>query len=114
MITRAIFAAAMAALMSGGALMIGCQEVQADAAAPACMKRVVGNLPTSRLTSVFITNDCGKTMRVKVIVNRGRDSGCITLANQQTTRVDLAGLFGAALGRDLGSFGVSYRKTVTC
>jgi len=102
------------AVALGGALVVGCREAQAGAAAPACIKRVVGQQLTSHLDSVFIYNDCGKPMRVRVIVNRGRDSGCITLTNRQSTRVDLAGIFGATLGRDLGSFGVSYRKTVTC
>jgi hypothetical protein len=115
MIAKVIFAATMTALTSGGALVVGCQEAQAGTAAPACVERVVGHTLTSALDSVFIANNCGKTMRVKVIVNRGRDSRCITLANQQSTRVDLVGLYGETLGRlGVGSFGVSCGKTVTC
>jgi hypothetical protein len=46
--------------------------------APACIHRFASN----KYREVGITNECGKTMGVKVIINWGRDSPCFVLFPQ--------------------------------
>ncbi len=65
--------------------------------APACIVRG-RNIPGDPWASA--TNQCGKTMRIKIIIKWGDDSGCKTLANGQT----MVHYF----------FGGHYQKTVTC
>ncbi|MEV0385805.1 hypothetical protein [Nonomuraea sp. NPDC050643] len=70
--------------------------------APACIKRY--RIPPWSRVGIYVRNQCGKTMRVKVIVKRGADSPCWTLRNKQ---------------RRYWSFipphaFPSYQKTVTC
>lgn len=43
-----------------------------DATAPACIHRYV----YPELGYVWVSNDCGKAMRVKVVINYGPDSPC--------------------------------------
>ncbi|GAA2626986.1 hypothetical protein [Streptomyces axinellae] len=45
--------------------------------APACILRTVNK----KTDDAVVTNRCGKTMRVKIIVNNGYDSSCHTLRN---------------------------------
>lgn len=47
----------------------------AAANAPACIDRDNDNFSKS----VLVINKCGRTMRVKVIIRLGRDSGCWTM-----------------------------------
>ncbi|GAA3647394.1 hypothetical protein GCM10022224_007800 [Nonomuraea antimicrobica] len=53
---------------------------------------------------VMLTNKCGKTMKVKVLVKRGKDSWCFTMKNNQ--RRFWAFVPQAAFAK--------YEKTVTC
>lgn len=64
--------------------------------APACIHRFASN----KYNEVGITNECGKTMGVKVIINWGRDSPCFIL-------------FPESIQKFRWSFG-TYGKTVTC
>ncbi|MFE2039224.1 hypothetical protein ACFXBB_39615 [Streptomyces scopuliridis] len=65
--------------------------------APACIKRG-RNIPGDPWASA--TNQCGKTMRIKIIIKAGDDSGCKTLAN----------------GKAMVHYFLTghYQKTVTC
>lgn len=65
--------------------------------APACIERG-RNIPGDPWASA--TNKCGKTMRIKIIIKWGDDSGCKALANGET----MVHYF----------FGGHYQKTVTC
>ncbi len=65
--------------------------------APACIVRG-RNVPGDPFASA--TNECGKPMRIKIIIKWGDDSGCKTLANGQTM------VHWFATGH--------YQKTVTC
>ncbi|QDQ13265.1 hypothetical protein [Streptomyces spectabilis] len=62
--------------------------------APACVKRSVSG------RSATATNDCGRVMRVKIVVKHGPDSRCTSLKHR-------------AWARHSWPFG-SYDKTVTC
>jgi hypothetical protein len=64
--------------------------------APACIHRFASN----KYREVGITNECGKTMGVKVIINWGRDSPCFVL-------------FPQSIQKFHWRFG-SYARTVTC
>jgi hypothetical protein len=50
--------------------------------APACIVR--GDYTPGDLPWFSVTNECGKTMRVKIIINNGDDSGCESLDNYET------------------------------
>ncbi|GAA2440097.1 hypothetical protein [Streptomyces glaucus] len=65
--------------------------------APACIERG-RNIPGDPWASA--TNRCGKTMRIKIIIKGGDDSGCKSLPN----------------GRTMVHYFVTghYQKTVTC
>ncbi|MBZ4320440.1 hypothetical protein [Streptomyces huiliensis] len=65
--------------------------------APACVERG-RNIPGDPWASA--TNKCGKTMRIKIIIKGGDDSGCKSLAN----------------GRTMVHYFITghYQKTVTC
>jgi hypothetical protein len=64
--------------------------------APACIHRFASN----KYHEVGITNECGKTMGVKVIINWGSDSPCFVL-------------FPQSIQKFHWGFG-TYGKTVTC
>ncbi|MGK5552969.1 hypothetical protein ACSNOI_15255, partial [Actinomadura kijaniata] len=86
------------------ATLIAKQEtVTARGTAPACIKRKRWPVPWSR-TAIKITNRCGKTMRVKVIVKRGKDSPCRTLRKNKSFTWQFIPPYGSP----------SYHKTVTC
>lgn len=94
------------AILTAAAMPAAWSQAALAGTAPACIQRVSGQPLGRHRDSVWITNTCGKPMRVKIIVKRGFDSSCMTLANQQTRRVDLRGseFFGIT----------AYHKTVTC
>ncbi|MFF0793673.1 hypothetical protein [Streptomyces spiralis] len=69
--------------------------VSAGGTAPACIGRAASDLGGF----VYVGNHCGKTMRVKVIIDFGPDSSCWTLAPEQVRRHNYYG---------------SYGKTITC
>jgi hypothetical protein len=95
-------AAGTAAAVVGGGLAL-CAPVAHAAAtgtAPACVDRYVTGTPEG--FDVLLTNNCGRTMRVKVIVDNGGDSPCYTMANGSTRLFTYEGVFG------------TYDRTVTC
>ncbi|MEU0479144.1 hypothetical protein ABZ260_08185 [Streptosporangium sp. NPDC006013] len=67
--------------------------------APSCVKRQL-----IIRQGVMLTNKCGRTMRVKVLVKRGKDSWCFTMKNNQ--RRFWAFVPQAAFAK--------YERTVTC
>ncbi|WP_405660132.1 hypothetical protein [Streptomyces sp. RK9] len=69
-------------------------DVSPQGTAPACVQRTV------RGRTATVTNYCGRTMRVKVVVKFGPDSRCFTLPPRHWARYTWG--FG------------SYDKTVTC
>ncbi|MFD9859314.1 hypothetical protein [Streptomyces alboflavus] len=69
-------------------------DVSPRGTAPACVQRTV------RGRTATVTNYCGRTVRVKVVVKFGPDSRCFTLPPRHWARYTW-------------SFG-SYDKTVTC
>ncbi|GHE86201.1 hypothetical protein GCM10018785_62480 [Streptomyces longispororuber] len=111
-VRRAVVGLAAAALLSGGvaltpAVAAPAPQGGADRAAleragqagplgtaPACVQRSVSG------RSATVTNKCGRTVRVKVVVKRGPDSRCHALKNRAWAR------HSWPLG--------SYDKTVTC
>ncbi|MFE2320453.1 hypothetical protein ACFXC8_46800 [Streptomyces sp. NPDC059441] len=70
-------------------------QASAGGTAPACIGRAASDLGGF----VYASNNCGKTMRVKVIIDFGPDSSCWTLAPGQERRHNYYG---------------SYGKTITC
>lgn len=98
----------MAALALGGGL-VAANGATAGAAplpdahatggtAPACVARVVDEQPDGQ--HVWVDNECGKTMHIKIVVSGASDTGCNTLRDGQTREWVLK----------LGS----YDKTVVC
>ncbi|MER7129907.1 hypothetical protein [Streptosporangium saharense] len=99
-------------VLSAAALVTGVAAVQASAAtareqaapvsvaargtAPACIGRAVDK----KRKIARVTNNCGRTTKVKVVINNGPDSSCYTLRNGQVLS------FRWRLG--------SYDRTVTC
>ncbi|MEU8471600.1 hypothetical protein AB0F30_27450 [Streptomyces sp. NPDC029006] len=71
----------------------------AGGTAPACIERNAYNIPDGG-TQVYLRNLCGKTMRVKVIVKYGDDSGC------KTMRKNTGWFYESWFGR--------YQRTVVC
>ncbi|SDD37847.1 hypothetical protein [Actinokineospora iranica] len=68
--------------------------------APACVSRNVYATPNG--FDVFLQNNCGGTMSVKVIVNNGGDSPCYVMGAGTSKTFIYEGVFG------------TYDKTVTC
>ncbi|MFE6867727.1 hypothetical protein ACFVFS_14295 [Kitasatospora sp. NPDC057692] len=64
-----------------GAVLGGAAPASAAAqgTAPACVERAV----FKPQHEAYITNGCGKNMKLKVIINNGPDSSCHTLRNGQ-------------------------------
>jgi hypothetical protein len=100
---------ARAGLVTGGLALLGIGFAAAPAqastvhepaasggTAPACIARDVDNADGF----ATITNNCGKTMRVNVVISAGPDSGCFTLLNYESKTVQY--LIGV------------YDKTVVC
>lgn len=82
---RAAGVAAATAAVLGGALVATAPAASAAPAAPAaggtapaCIGRYVTNTPEG--FDVHLTNNCGKTMRVQVVVEYAGDSPCYKLA----------------------------------
>ncbi|MDT0454506.1 hypothetical protein RM550_01985 [Streptomyces sp. DSM 41527] len=71
----------------------------AGGTAPACINRTVHNNQEGGMDA-YIRNFCGKTMRVKVIVDSWWDSDCHTMKNHT--------------GWLFRTVGGSYHKTVVC
>ncbi|MDG9723528.1 beta-Ig-H3/fasciclin [Streptomyces sp. DH41] len=86
----------------GGSLALSAPAAHAAAAgtAPACIGRYVTGTPSG--FDVNLSNNCGKSMRVKVIVNNAGDSPCYTIANNSSKLYIYEGVFG------------TYDRTVTC
>jgi hypothetical protein len=58
------------------AVSVSVAQTSAAGTAPACIRRNNNNL----LKNVLVINTCGKTMRVKVLIRLGPDSGCWRMA----------------------------------
>ncbi|GAA2823236.1 hypothetical protein [Nonomuraea rubra] len=101
MVSRRVVISLLATL-TGAALVLGTGGPAAAAAragnAPGCIARVVDEQPHGLI--VWLRNECGRTMRVKVVISWGPDGPCATLANGQSRE------WTFKLG--------SYDKTVTC
>jgi hypothetical protein len=100
----AVAAAATAAIggfiVSAPAAQASVSTAAAGGTAPACIARVVDG--TSDGFSVYLDNNCGKTMRVKVIVDSGGDSPCYSMAAGSSRLWYYHGVFG------------QYGRTATC
>ncbi|MDP9612782.1 MULTISPECIES: hypothetical protein [Streptomyces] len=92
--------AATAALVGGGAAVAPAASAASGGTAPACITRMVDGTPDG--FRVYLSNDCGKTMRVKVIVDSGGDSPCFTMSAGSDRSWYYSGIFGR------------YGRTVTC
>ncbi|HEY9438800.1 MAG TPA: beta-Ig-H3/fasciclin [Streptomyces sp.] len=68
--------------------------------APSCIGRYVTGTPNG--FDVDLSNNCGSTMRVKVIVDHGGDSPCYTMSNGSRKLFIYEGVFG------------TYGRTVVC
>ncbi|MER5627812.1 MULTISPECIES: hypothetical protein [unclassified Streptosporangium] len=106
--TAVVVASAALALAPAGAAnaapatTAGAGSASASASAgtaPSCVKRQL-----VIRQGVMLTNKCGRTMRVKVLVKRGKDSWCFTMKNNQ--RRFWAFVPQAAFAK--------YERTVTC
>ncbi|MEW2121988.1 beta-Ig-H3/fasciclin [Streptomyces sp. NPDC005474] len=89
----------------GGALTVTAPAANAAPAAigdtaPACISRPVYSTPNG--FDVFLTNKCGGTRAVKVIVDSGGDSPCYVMGNNTSVTFSYEGIFG------------NYGKTVMC
>ncbi|MFD8597197.1 hypothetical protein ACFV1L_19555 [Kitasatospora sp. NPDC059646] len=91
-------AAATALTVLGGALATAPAAHAAGGTAPACIARVVDEMPDGQ--HVWLQNNCGRTMHVKVIVDGWYDSSCLRLADRATRELVLK----------VGT----YHKTVVC
>ncbi|MCC5037256.1 hypothetical protein DMH02_029795 [Streptomyces sp. WAC 00631] len=77
----ALPAAPAAAAPAGTAeRMAPAAAADARGTAPACVRRDV----VKHRKKVTVTNTCGRTMHVKVVINRGRDLRCLTYRHGQT------------------------------
>ncbi|NUO98475.1 MAG: beta-Ig-H3/fasciclin [Nonomuraea sp.] len=75
-----VVALAGAAALIAGVLLGGAAPAAAAAGtAPSCIARIADEQPHGLI--VWVRNGCGKTMRVKVIMDWARDTPCTTLAN---------------------------------
>ncbi|GAA3102244.1 hypothetical protein [Streptosporangium carneum] len=99
---KKLASAAAAAVMAGGALLATAPGSYAasepDPApallveAPTCVSRPVYEVPGG--FDVFMTNRCGRTMYVRVIVDWAPDSVCIELLNNQSRTWHYQGVTG--------------------
>ncbi|MFJ5926963.1 hypothetical protein ACIQF6_30675 [Kitasatospora sp. NPDC092948] len=93
-----VTAAAAALTVLGAALAAAPAAYAAGGTAPACIARVVDEMPDGQ--HVWLENNCGKTMHVKVIVDGWYDSSCLRLADRASRELVLK----------VGT----YHKTVVC
>lgn len=91
--------AAMTAAL-GASLVSAPSAYAAGGTAPACIQRNV--YETSKGFDVSLQNNCGKTMRVQVVVNSGSDSTCYIAAAGASWIYVYEGIFG------------SYSRTAVC
>ncbi|MEV6056534.1 beta-Ig-H3/fasciclin [Streptomyces sp. NPDC052107] len=101
----AVVSAAVTAAIGGFIIVAPPAQAAGDSAAaggtaPACIYRMVDGTPDG--FSVYLSNNCGKTMRVKVIVDSGGDSPCFTMSAGSDRLWYYTGVFG------------QYGRTVTC
>ncbi|MDJ1138464.1 hypothetical protein [Streptomyces iconiensis] len=71
----------------------------AGGTAPACIKRSFVNNPDGGMQS-WPYNNCGKTMRIRIIVKNWRDTSCQSIPNKQS--------------RYFRTVGGSYGRTAVC
>ncbi|MEV0438092.1 hypothetical protein AB0I84_33580 [Streptomyces spectabilis] len=83
-----------AAVLGGGLTLAPAASAAPQGTAPACVERSVSG------RSATATNNCGRVLRVKIVVKHGPDSRCTSLKHR-------------AWARHSWPFG-SYDKTVTC
>ncbi|MFE0104897.1 beta-Ig-H3/fasciclin [Streptomyces sp. NPDC059009] len=100
-------AAGAASAVSVAAVTLGVMSVltapaahAADGTAPACINRYVTDTPNG--FDVDLTNNCGRTMRVKVVVDFAGDSPCYILGAGQSKLYIYEGVTG------------TYDRTVVC
>jgi hypothetical protein len=84
-LTGALGAAAPAAAAATASPMAG-------GTAPACIDRYVTGTPNG--FDVLLTNNCGKTMRVKVVVKYAHDSKCYTMKKKAQVLYTYEGITG--------------------
>ncbi|MGH4031049.1 beta-Ig-H3/fasciclin [Actinomycetota bacterium Odt1-20B] len=100
-IPRAAATVSVAAVTFGGMCVLTAPAAHAaDGTAPACINRYVTDTPNG--FDVDLTNNCGRTMRVKVVVNYAGDSPCYTLGAGQSKLYIYEGVTG------------TYDRTVVC
>ncbi|MEU3950440.1 hypothetical protein [Streptomyces sp. NPDC029526] len=58
-------------------------QITAGGTAPACIQRSVVNTPDGGMQA-WVYNNCGKTMRVKIVVKNWRDTSCKTIKNKKS------------------------------
>ncbi|MGW0606404.1 beta-Ig-H3/fasciclin [Streptomyces sp. NPDC002644] len=95
-----ITAATLAVGATAAALWPSQPAAAAAGTAPACVKRYVN--PTHEGFDVHLTNDCSKTMRVRVVVDNAGDSPCYSLNPKASVIYAHESITG------------SYERTVTC
>lgn len=74
--------ALLGALLGTAPAVASAEPAAAAAPAPQCVKATQDKGVES--TTVKLTNNCKKQKRVKVVMDRGRDSRCITVNKGQT------------------------------
>ncbi|GHH52771.1 hypothetical protein [Streptomyces candidus] len=104
---RKRLAVAVAALALGGSLTVPAATATASTASSVTSVRLQGTAPAcvsrdviKQKKQVVVTNRCGKTMHLKVVINNGPDLKCWTYQNGE----------GFLWKWKLGSYG----KIVTC
>ncbi|MEU0955856.1 beta-Ig-H3/fasciclin [Streptomyces niveus] len=105
-IRRALTGAALGVSLAVGAVAVPAHAAQprpapvsdpmsakgAAATAPSCVQRIVSHFSWG--FTVGLTNKCGKTMRVQVIVDYAPDSPCYVLPNNAYTQYEYEGILG--------------------
>ncbi|MEU6730030.1 hypothetical protein ABZ917_40525 [Nonomuraea wenchangensis] len=88
------------AVLAGSATLVPAvpSAAAAGGTAPSCVARIADEQPHGLI--VWVRNGCGKTMRVKVIMDWARDTDCVTLADGRS--------------REWTYKTGSYNRTVTC
>lgn len=86
----------------GGSLILSAPVASAAVGdiAPSCVTRAVYETPAG--FDVYLKNNCGGDVSVKVIVDNGGDSPCYVMSRGVSKNFIYEGIFG------------SYGKTVTC
>ncbi|MEV0632418.1 hypothetical protein [Nonomuraea wenchangensis] len=95
---RTIFIAVLAGCATLVPAIPSAAAAQARGTAPSCVARIADEQPHGLI--VWVRNGCGKTMRVKVIMDWARDTDCVTLLDGRS--------------REWTYKTGSYNRTVTC